>query len=194
MTPPKLAAKEFEELLLAAAKRVEELGITMSRYGVMATLQDGKWTPLESLPDFEGVFRGGQQFIIEAKVNSQASFPLEKKSLKPRQVAHMLTRAKFGVPCWLVLHWNERILVNRHDPGETIAIPIDDFDPRWRAFVDAYAEARRTKSDPKPQGSISRVEASRIGTRIEWVCPKGSRKFLPDLAGLLGVKPSPSLL
>lgn len=185
MTPPAIKPKEFEELLLESAKRVP--GCHLSRYGVMTIMKDGKWLPVPSLPDLEGVFEGGRQFIIEAKVCSQASFPMEKKTIKPRQVAHMLSRSAAGVPCWVIVHFCERKLKTSSQPGETIALRVHPDDVRWQRFVDAYADARRSGNPVEGQGSISRDEAARIGVKVNWTCPKGSRKFLPDLAGLLGI-------
>jgi len=189
MTPPTLKAKEFEELLMQASRRLE--GGDMVRYGTQASIgADGKPMAVQSLPDFEGVFGGGRQFIIEAKVCSQASFPIDKSKIKPRQVSHMLTRSRCGVPCFVLLHFNERRGKTFHEPAETIAIVVSDALPLWQAFLDAAAEAKRTKTPFVSPGSINREMASRIGRRVEWTCPKGSRKHLPDLAALLGLTPS----
>jgi hypothetical protein len=197
MTPPKLGAKEFEELLLKAATRCP--AIHMVRYGTQSSFdRTGKPIALQSLPDFEGAIApNGNQFIVEAKVCGTASFPLVKDKLKPRQVKHMLDRAKVGVPCFLMIHWTEmkRATGATLSPAETRAIRINPLDPRWQAFLDAHAEAKRTGQPVAPQGSISREISVRIGTRVEWTCPKGCRTHLPDLAALLGIEPvQPSLL
>lgn len=194
MTPTQLKAKEFEEALMNAAKRCA--GVHMVRYGTQASVgQNGKPMSVQSLPDFEGVYNGGKQFIIEAKVCSQSSFAMEKKTIKPRQVRHMLDRARCGVPCFLIIHFNERKLVKTHEPAETRAIRIHPLDDRWQRFVDAYEEARRTKRPAAPQGSISREMACRMSVKVAWVAPKGCRKELPDLGTLLGLETSepPSL-
>lgn len=192
MTPLTLKGREFEELLLAAAARCPL--ITMSRYGVQTMVgKDGKLLAVPSLPDFEGAIAPtGSQFIIEAKVCKFSAFPLRPQEIKPRQVRHMLERSRFGVPCFVLLHWCERRTpkLTVHEPAETIALPVNDRHTCWQAFLDAAAEAKREGTPFKSPGSISRDYASRIGQRVEWTCPKGSRKHLPDLAALLGLTPS----
>lgn len=194
MTPTALKAKEFEELILAAAARCPHL--TLSRYGVQTMVgEGGKLLAVPSLPDFEGVSAPlGRQFIIEAKVCAKASFSLEPKAIKPRQVRHMIERSRFGVPCFVLVHFCERISPAKtiHEPAETIALPVIERLAFWQDFLDAAAEAKRSKAAFKSPGSISRDYASRIGRRVEWTCPKGSRKHLPDLAALLGLT-EPSL-
>lgn len=188
MTPPTLKGREFEELLLAAAVRCPLL--TMSRYGVQTMVgEGGKLLAVPSLPDLEGAMApDGRQFIIEAKVCAQSSFPLQPDKIKPRQVRHMLERSRFGVACFLAIHFSERRGKTFHEPGETIALPVIERLTFWQEFLDAAAEAKRTKAPFKSPGSISREWAARIGRRVEWTCPKGSRKHLPDLGGLLGIQ------
>lgn len=192
MTPSALKGKELETLLLDAAKRLETAGIlTMSRYGVHGMVVAGKnggasqTLLIPSLPDFEGCLANGRQFIIEAKVCSGPSFPMQKSSLKPRQVAHMLTRSRFGVPCFLVIHFNERILKNAIYPGITVAVPVNDSSPIWQRYLDVHDEAKRTGNPPKSQAALGRDAAQDMGPLIPWRVGKGCRKALPDLAGLL---------
>lgn len=188
MTPPTLKGWEFEEALLAAAVRCPLL--TMSRYGVQTMVgEGGKLLAVPSLPDLEGAMRpDGRQFIIEAKVCAASSFPLTPDKIKPRQVRHLLERSRFGVMSFVLIHWTERRGKTFHEPAETIALPVCERLTFWQAFLDAAAEAKRTKAPFKSPGSISREWASRIGRRVEWTCPKGSRKHLPDLAALLGIQ------
>jgi hypothetical protein len=188
MTPPALKGKEFEELLLAAADRCP--AITMSRYGVQTMVgADGKLLAVPSLPDLEGAVAPlGRQFIIEAKVCAQSAFPLTPDKIKPRQVRHMLERSRYGVACFLAIHFSERIGKTFHEPGETLALPVSDRLAFWQAFLDAAAEAKRTRAPFKSPGSLSRDYAASIGQRVAWTCPKGSRKHLPDLAALLGIE------
>jgi penicillin-binding protein-related factor A (putative recombinase) len=188
MTPPTLKGREFEELLLAGAARCP--AITMSRYGVQTMVgKDGKLLAVPSLPDFEGVAApDGWQFIIEAKVSASASFPLEPGKIKPRQVRHLLDRSRYGVACFVLIHWCERRGKTFHEPAETIALPVCERLTFWQEFLDAAAEAKRSKNPFKSPGSISREYAAKIGQRVEWTCPKGSRKHLPDLAALLGIQ------
>lgn len=192
MTPTNLKAKEFEEALIQAAARCP--GVHMSRYGTQASIgQDGKPMAIQSLPDFEGAIEpDGRQFIIEAKVCAQSAFPLDKSKLKPRQVKHMIERTAVGVPCFLIIHFNERKLVKTHEPAETRAIRIHPLDDRWPRYVQAYAEAKRTGKPVEPQGSLSRDLVCRMSVKVEWVAPKGCRKELPDLGALLGLPSEPA--
>lgn len=189
--PTKLTGKEFESLLLDSVRREEKAGrLTMDRYGVEVTNFGGELRPIESKPDFEGITAFGRQFIIEAKSNSQASFTLNPDYLKARQVKHMLTRAKFNALCFLVIHFNHRILQNCVQPAFTVAIPVTPENPRWQRYVDACAKWKQEKkTNPnaklEPQGSISRNEAQDIGTIILWRVPERCRTALPDLARLI---------
>lgn len=178
MTPPSLGAKEFEDLLLQGANRAEKAGLlSMARYGVQVSLFNGEWTPISSLPDFDGVVRGGRQFIIEAKKCEKSALAIDKKTIKPRQVRHMLSRARMGVRCFVVIHFCERQGKTFHDPAQTLAIPVNDEWSLWQDFLDG-----------KPVTGINRQLARRRGRKVEWTKPKGCQKALPDLAGLLGVE------
>jgi hypothetical protein len=190
--PAKLKGVEFEDLLMQAANREEKNGaLTMSRYGVTLSYQNGQTLGVPSKPDFEGVLATGRQFIIEAKVCGDPAFPMVAKQIKPKQVQHMLDRSRFNVPCFLVIHFTARVMKTFTDPAITIAIPVSDADPRWQRFVDAHAEAKRQSKAqgkpvaPAPQGGISRDDAHRVGILIPWVTPKGCRKALPDLIAFL---------
>lgn len=196
MTPITLKGREFESLLLDAAAREEKAGrLTMGRYGVQVAHKGAEMIAMDSLPDFEGVLApAGCQFIIEAKVAAGPSFPLEPGKIKPRQVRHMLERSRFGVACFVLIHWTERRGKTFHEPAETIALPVCERLGFWQQFLAAAAEAKRTKAPFKSPGSISRDMASRIGKRVDWTCPKGSRKHLPDLAALLGIQTEQPLL
>ena len=188
MTPTTLKGSEFETLLMDAAKREEDAGtLTMSRYGVHGMVVAGKnggasqTLLIPSLPDFEGVLASGRQFIIEAKVCSGPSFPMQKSSIKPRQVAHMLTRSRFNVPCYLLLHFNERKLANSTQPAITVAVPVNDSFPIWQNFLDVHIEAKRTKTPPASQSPLTRDEAKEMGNLVPWRVARGCRKSLPDL-------------
>lgn len=192
MVPTSLKGKELETLLLDAARREEDAGtLTMSRYGVHGMVVGGKnggasqTLLIPSLPDFEGVLAGGRQFCIEAKVCSGPSFPMQKSSLKPRQVEHMLRRALFNVPCYLLIHFNERKLANATYPAITVAIPVSDASPIWRNFIDAHAEAKRTKEPVASQPALTRDAAQDMGQLVPWRIAKGCRKALPDMLSFL---------
>lgn len=179
-------------MIVDAANREEKSGsLTLNRYGVTLSVQNGVTMGIQSKPDFEGVVATGRQFVFEAKVCSGASFAMHKDKLKPRQVSHMLTRSRFNVTCFLVIHWNARELVRSKIGAVTVAIPVSDADPRWQRFIDAYALAKRqSKEQGKPvpvesQGSITLEESIRIGKVIPWVVPKGCRKATPDILTFL---------
>jgi hypothetical protein len=184
--PRKLTGKEFEALLLDAARREEKAGrLTMDRYGVEVSNFGGKLIAVPSKPDFEGAIAGGGQFIIEAKANSQPSFQIYPTVIKPRQIRHMVSRSRMGVPCFLIIHWNERILKNAVQPAFTVALPVLHTDTRWTDYIAACAEAKRTKAKLQPQGSISRDESLGIGTRVMWSIPPRCRNAMPDIGSLL---------
>jgi hypothetical protein len=187
MTPTTIKGVEFEALCAESAARDEKAGIlTMGRYGVTMSVQDGRTMGISSLPDFEGVLAPiGRQFIMENKVCSGPSFPMQKDKIKPRQVSHMLKRSKFGAISFLVIHFNARNLIKSSHAAFTVAIPVTDADPRWQRFVDAYALAQKTKQPVIPQGSISRDEAEFIGLPVRWEIAKGCRKSRPNLLSFL---------
>lgn len=190
MTPTQLKPKEFEQALLDAAEKHPLM--SMGRYGVQSftVTTDGAAAtrPVQSLPDFEGAYAPlGNQFIIEAKVCSTSAFPLDKSKLKPRQVKHMIERTAVGVPCFLIIHFNERKLVKTHEPAETRAIRIHPLDDRWTRYVKAYADAKRWGKPVEPQGSLSRDLICRMSVKVNWVIPPRCKKALPDLGALLGL-------
>lgn len=184
--PIRLKGSEFECLLMEAAAREEDAGLlTMGRYGVDGVIVQGKTLLVPSKPDFDGVLATGRQFVIEAKCCDGPSFELRKDKIKPKQVAHMLTRSRFNVPCFLVIHFAERILKNSTSPAITVAIPITAENPIWQKFVDAHVKARREKTAVESQGSIGRDAAQDLGQLVPWRVSKGCRKALPDLLSFL---------
>lgn len=187
LVPETLKGKEFEQLIMDAGTRERKAGsLTLGRYGVKGMVVQGKTLLVPSLPDFEGVLAGGRQFIFEAKVCSSHSIPLDKKFVKPLQISHMLERSAMGAQCFLLIHFCARKLQNANQPAFTVALPVTaDSSPVWQRFVDIYAEARRLKCDPTARESISRDLAYDMGTIVPWVAPKGCKKALPDLLGLL---------
>lgn len=209
LTPTKLEGKDFEAILMAAAEKTP--GVHMTRYGTKAvTIEDvaaskvagrrvSKLVATPSLPDFDIALSGGRQVIIEAKVCGTGTFPMLKDKIKPSQVEHMLARAALGVPCWLLIHWTERIAPasgRSLDPACTVALPVGDaFHPRWRQFVNAHHVAKKMKANPQPQPAITRAESLEQGQRVAWIKPPRCINAVPDLAALLGVKEAqPTLL
>lgn len=181
----RLKGKEFEALILFRATKLEEAGIlTMTRYGVQAVMinnrETGKpeWQIIKSLPDFDGCLKGGQQIVIEAKVCSGPSYPLYQTGKKhPKQIDHMLRRARFGALCFLMIHFNEQVLMRSTKPAETFAIPVNDDDSFWREYA---ALSRRT---------VTRDEAAMYGIAVPWnQYSERSSKLTPDLRVLLPEK------
>lgn len=182
-TPASLRGKELERLCLVDADwRARRLHYTMGRYGVQVSMRTdaatGKltMTPLSSLPDFEGVQPGGRQFILETKVTSGASFPLNDDKFKRRQLSHMLIRSRYQVRCLLLIHFNARHLRTRDDPAATWAFPVQEDHPFWEEF------------DRGEVKSISRTWCAAYGIRVQWWIPKGSRVPRPNLLEVLETK------
>lgn len=166
-----MKAKDFEKVCAYRMEREEKDGVaTMTRYGVQASMLDGKWIPITSLPDFEGVLPpDGHQFVFDCKVCSQASFPLDDDKFKRRQFRHMVTRSRFGATCFLLIHFTERVLKQRTDEAMTVAFPVAIDHPFWEQFD--RGEVKR----------ISRLDAEQYGFRIEWSVKQGCRKESPDI-------------
>lgn len=166
-----MTAKEFEDICLYRMRQEEELGhATMSRYGVQGSFFEGKWAPKQSLPDFEGVVAPyGMQFIFDCKVCAAASFPLDEDKFKARQLRHMLTRARFGAVCFLLIHFAERTLKTRTEPPSTWAFPISADHPVWVAFD--RAETKR----------LTRADCEEYAVQVDWNVLPGGNKPRPDV-------------
>lgn len=203
--PLQLSGKDFEEAFILACKRLP--GVDCKRYGTKASVMKDeelskiakrpvtKTVAVASAPDFDiAIAPLGQQRIAELKVCGAVSFPMRKTEIKPVQVEWMLDRSVVGVPAWLIIHFTERKSATTGrslSPAFTVALPVSDRHPRWRQFVNAHHFAKKTKTDPQTQPSITREEALREGRRIEWIVPPGCRNAVPDLAGLLGISTEP---
>ena len=181
-----MTGKEFEALIIFRAGKLEEEGVlSLGRYGVQAVMMngpDGKpgWQIIKSLPDFEGTIPpNGQQIIIEAKVCSQASYPIASTDRKhPKQIDHMMRRARMGARCFLLIHFNPRELKTRNDPAETYAIPVHPDNYFWRMF------------DAAEERLISRAMAAEYGITVPWnLYSTRASKQTPDLTALL--EPAP---
>lgn len=176
----KLKWRELEKACQFSMERYEKLGLaTMSRYGVQGTYReqeqsDGSksnaWAPVQSLPDFEGVLPPvGRQFILECKVLSGPSLALHKSKVAKRQIDHMLTRARFGAVCLLVVHFNSREMKKGTRLAQTYAFPVHPEHPFWVAF-----ESAETKT-------ITRIDCEEYATEIAWEIPAGCRSVRPNL-------------
>lgn len=177
-----LKGKEFEALILFRARKMEEAGtLTMVRYGTSVVMMNNKetgkpeWQPIKSLPDFDACIPpNGRQLIIEAKVCSASSFPLYSEGKKkPKQIEHMLVRAKFGALCFLLIHFNPRVLKRSTHDAATYAIQVADND-FWR---DYEIGARK---------GINQQEAALFGFKVPWnLYSSRASTETPDLTGLL---------
>lgn len=178
-----IKGKEFENLILfRAAKLQEQKILTLGRYGVQAVMMNNpvtgvpEWQVIPSLPDFDGcIYGSGRQLILEAKVCSQASYPLHQAGKKhPKQFAHMLRRAEFGALCYLLLHFNGREMKTKSDPSVTFAIKVHPSLPLWQEFESAE------------RLSINRSEAELFGFPLPWdLYSDRASKLTPNLTQLL---------
>jgi hypothetical protein len=175
--------KDFEELLMEEARRLENLGtLTMGRYGTQVSMVDNEWKPVPSYPDFEGVRKNGRQFVIEAKVCTQPSFRVRNDNLKFKQVRHMITRSQFSVSCYIVVHFNARLGATFYDPPFTVALPVNtERDGGWPV----WEEYARCKDKKQEFPAISREEALAMGTPVKWHIPARSKKLRPDLLSIV---------
>lgn len=171
----------FEEAITKEGKFLAKKGfLHLGRYPVASVMRPGDTYPIQvpSLPDYEGVFPDGRQFLIEAKVSNRSAFPIEKYHIKPKQVRHMLDRHAFNVPGWLMVHFTEREGKTFYEPQFTVAIPVKPLSagglPCWEPFAD-------TKNKGAPQGSISREMAKEIGSPVYWRAVQNSGAPRPDL-------------
>lgn len=165
-----MKGKELEKLCIYRMEHEEARGrATMSRYGVQASMVDEKWIPIQSLPDFEGIELGGHQFVMECKVCSAASFPLDSDKFKDRQLRHMLKRSAFGAVSFLLLHFKERELKTKSEPARTIAFPVDPEHPFWLQF--SRGEVKR----------ITKLDAEQYGEAVHWTVLPRCRKESPDI-------------
>lgn len=165
-----MKGKEFEQACIYAMEGQERMGeATMSRYGVQASFVNKEWRPINSLPDFEGIQRGGRQFVFECKVCSTASFALDEDKFKRRQLRHMLKRAKFGAITFLLIHFPTRELKTRTEPWRTVAFPVYGTHPFWEAFD--RGEVKR----------ITREDCDQYGVNVTWEPVPRGRTDRPNI-------------
>lgn len=171
-----LGAKEWENVTLEAIKlEREHKTLTGNRYGVDCRPMPSKkhrgeieWTPVASLPDFEGVLMNGPQFVIEnKKVASRKSLQLNDDKLKKRQLAHMFDRDEFGGVCFLLVHFNPRELKAGSTNSETFAFPVSKTHPFWIQF------GLGTLNSLTPEHCVE------FGFRVPWGSKYRSRTMRP---------------
>jgi hypothetical protein len=176
-TPPKLAGKEFEELILHRARQLEADGVlTLSRYGVQGSMRDGKWMPIQSYPDFDGTIApDGTELICEAKAVTGTRVQFDDSHAKTKQIEHMLRRSRFGAKCFLLIHWNRRVLKTRTDEAITHAVPVTHDCPFWDGYL---------RGEEK---SISRHQADLYGLVLPWYpYSERGRKATPAIEMMTG--------
>lgn len=173
--PATLKGKELEKLcMLDASWHDARHRYAMSRYGVQVSFRNDeqgerKLTPLASLPDFEGVLPpSGRQFMMDAKVTSSASFSLHSY-LTARQLSHMLNRADYGAICFLLIHFNERVLKRSTNLAATYAFPIHRNHTFWQ------------ECDCGEVKSIGKLDCLEYGVEVVWWMPDRCRTARPDL-------------
>ena len=168
-----LDGKELEACVVYRCHEIDEKAgrYTLCRYGTTAVMIEQLWTPVKSLPDFEGALAGGRQFIIECKTCSQASYALSGGTSKSfvNQHKHLRKRSRFGVLTAMLIHFNERVLKTKVDPEFTVLLPVNDNMVIWQQY------------DKGVQRHISRVEARTYGIEVVWDIPKGRQKLSPNL-------------
>jgi hypothetical protein len=180
--------KPFEEAILLRAEKLAERNIlTLRRYGVQACYMKGESGKLElkaiqSYPDFDGAIAPyGRELIIEAKTCGDSSYALKSRGAdNPKQINHMIERARFGSLCYLMVHFTKRVLVTKTDEQFTVAFRVHPEELLWREFFNC---GRLT---------IGREEAKVFGIMVPWnLYSSRASKLSPDLTCLLPEEPAP---
>jgi len=170
-----LTGKEFESILIWRAHEFEApvaKTYTMARCGTIAVFIKGEWVAQPSLPDFNCCLRefGGIEAVFDAKVCSQARYDLSggtHKSFK-HQYRYMRLRDTFGALCFIVLHFNSRVIKTKTEPESTVLFPI-----MQNEFWNAY--------DTGECKGVSRREAEMWGIKIAWDIPGNKKTLSPNL-------------
>jgi penicillin-binding protein-related factor A (putative recombinase) len=168
-----LTGSDFQAICKDRCYEYKRLGIAaVGEYGVQGVFKDGKWMPIQSLPDFEGAMASGHHMMFDCKVCSQASFSLgpyrqDTRAPKARQLKHMRDRAEFNVASFFLLHWNARLLKRSSYPPETFIFPICA-----NRFWEQYDAAQVM--------SITREDCDKYGVPVPWNILGQARTFRPD--------------
>jgi len=167
-----MKGKELEELVLFRARSYDEPehNYIMGRCGVMSFYNKGVWVPIQSLPDMEGTLASGRHFIFDCKVCSQSSYDMTGGTHKSfaHQLKYLRSRARFNAICFILMHFNARVLKTKSEDAFTVAFPVRD-----NAFWEGY--------DRGEQKKISRTEAKLYGVPVEWNAPGRKKKASPDI-------------
>ncbi|MCR9294651.1 MAG: hypothetical protein NXI32_18190 [bacterium] len=177
--PTRLTGTEFERLVDYRLSKYRDSGLAdVRRAGVQAIHTPDGWQVIPSRPDFEGpTIRGHVDF--DCKVCSQASFSLDKyrageKTNRRRQLKHLYERARYGVRCFFLLHWNERRLETKYEPAITYMFPVHEEMDIWQKFERAEVK------------SLKRSDCEEYGTIVPWTCfGARGRRLEPDILAVL---------
>ena len=173
-SPTKLGGQQFERLILSRAAIEGRAGkYTLGRYGTITVRVAGRWSPVPSLPDFEGIqAERGSQFIFDAKVCSQAAFPLSggtSRSFFSRQYSHLIRRSRFGALTFILLHFNARTLKTKSEPAGTFLIPVVEGMTLWKRYDDGWLR------------TLTRDLSSKYGISVSWgLASPRTRLVTPD--------------
>ena len=127
------------------------------------------------MPDFDITLAGGRQCVVDAKVCSQASLPLDeykaenKRSNKRKQLEVLYRKAKFGAISFLLIHFNPRPLKMGPTEAKTFAFPVYESHPFWQSFE--KGEVKR----------IGEEECAECAYEVKWNVYPGKRKSSPDV-------------
>lgn len=181
--PQSLTGKGLEaECAMSMVPHIQNKECHFSRYGVnMSVMKDStapggiRYQPQKSLPDFEGIFPGGRQFLFDCKSCSGPNYRVKndiENNNKQRQLSHLRNRGALGAISGFVIHFNyrgpETGLKTRTEPAGTFWFPCKP-NRFWIEF------------DAGQVTSIGRDLCEHYGTAIEWHIPKGCRRPRPML-------------
>lgn len=134
------------------------------------------WQPYKSMPDFDITLAGGRQCVVDAKVCSQASLPLDeykaenRRGNKRKQLDVLYRKARFGAITFLLIHFNPRDLKMGPTEAKTFAFPVYASHPFWQSFE---------------KGEVKRINAeddcAEHAYEVKWNIPVGKRKHSPDV-------------
>lgn len=181
MTPENIDGKLFQQLIIHRYRKVNESGKWHAdQYGVRSSAMRGPtgdlvWQPYKSLPDFEAaVAPYGRQVIFDAKVCSQASFPIGGEATrKKKQFQHLVERSRVGALCYLLIHFNKRVLKTRVDEAFTVLLPVKGNEDIFLPAMDGATM------------NLNRSEAMLRGELVPWNAYGRGRKVTPDLTLML---------
>lgn len=127
---------------------------------------------------------GGELYAVEPKIVEQTiglsihfdckkvagpSMPLKESNFHKKQKKQLFSHASAGACCFLLLHFNRRVLATKSDPARTWAIPIHPDHPFWMDYLRGH------------HGMLSRGAAESIGVSVKWDTVGAQRTPRPDI-------------